>query len=159
MADASDARGRVIIEAALHELVSKSANPHVPYGPEEVAADAAACAEAGATLVHFHARDSESGEQRWHDDAYIRRMARERFGWVLPGEVGYRVIDENGDTVGDTPRLDDPSAGSGTDQPDWYDQMWGSVEAAGQPLPSKEKQKPTKDKNPDAVIKQEPNRR
>ena len=36
----------------------------------------------------------EQTKQRWHDEAYIRRMARERFGWVLPGEVGYRVIDE-----------------------------------------------------------------
>jgi len=69
MADASGTSNGVIIEAALHELVSKSANPHVPYGPEEVAADAAACAEAGATLLHFHARDPGSGEQRWHDDA------------------------------------------------------------------------------------------
>ena len=102
----------------------------------------------------------EQTKQRWHDEAYIRRMARERFGWVLPGEVGYRVIDENGDTVGGTPRLDDPSEGSATDQPDWYDQMWGSVETAGQPLPSEEeRQRPPKDKNPDAVIKQEPNRR
>ena len=66
-----------MIEAALHELVSKSANPHVPYGPEEVAADAAACADAGATLVHFHARDPESGEQRWHDDAlYTNTVTR-----------------------------------------------------------------------------------
>ena len=69
MADASGTTDGVMIEAALHELVSKSANPHVPYGPEEVAADAAACAEAGATLLHFHARDPGSGEQRWHDDA------------------------------------------------------------------------------------------
>jgi len=101
----------------------------------------------------------EQTKQRWHDEAYIRRMARERFGWVLPGEVGYRVIDENGDTVGDTPRLDDPAEGSSSDQPDWYDQMWGSVEAAGQPLPSEGRQRPQKDKHPNAVIKQEPNRR
>ena len=79
MADASDVRDGVIIEAALHELVSKSANPHVPYGPEEVAADAAVCAKAGATLVHFHARDPESGEQRWHDDAlYTSTVTRMR---------------------------------------------------------------------------------
>jgi uncharacterized protein (DUF849 family) len=59
----------VLLEVALHELVSKSSNSHVPYGPDEVAADAAACVEAGATLVHFHARDPESGDQRWHDTA------------------------------------------------------------------------------------------
>jgi 3-keto-5-aminohexanoate cleavage enzyme len=79
MADAPVASDGVVIEAALHELVSKSANPHVPYGPEEVAADAAACVEAGATLVHFHARDPKTGEQRWHDDAlYTDAVARMR---------------------------------------------------------------------------------
>ena len=69
----------VMIEVALHELVGKSANPHVPYGPEEVAADAAACVDAGATLLHFHARDPDSGEQRWHDKAlYTDTVARMR---------------------------------------------------------------------------------
>jgi uncharacterized protein (DUF849 family) len=77
MAAAPRTSDGVMIEAALHELVSKAANPHVPYGPEEVAADAVACAEAGATLVHFHARDPESGEQRWHDDAlYVATVTR-----------------------------------------------------------------------------------
>src|SRR5690349_7616394 len=79
MADASGTTEGVIIEAALHELVSKAANPNVPYGPEEVAADAVVCAQAGATLLHFHARDAESGEQRWHDDArYLDTVARMR---------------------------------------------------------------------------------
>jgi len=62
----------LIIEVALHELVRKSANPNVPYGPDEVAADAAECVDAGATLLHFHARDPVTGEQRWHDDALYR---------------------------------------------------------------------------------------
>jgi uncharacterized protein (DUF849 family) len=69
----------VIIEAALHELVSKDANPNVPYGSDEVAADAAACHAAGATLLHFHARDADSGAQRWHDDAaYTKAVAAMR---------------------------------------------------------------------------------
>jgi cell division protein FtsB len=100
-------------------------------------------------------------KQRWHDEAYLRRMARERFGWVLPGEVGYRVVDENDETVGDTPQLDDPADESeSADQPDWYDRMWGSVVAAGEPL-RKERQRPPKESNDtdNSVIKQEPGRR
>src|SRR5580765_6720165 len=77
----------VMIEAALHELVSKSANPHVPYGPEEVAADAAACAETGATLVHFHARDPESGEQRWHDDALYTTTVTRMHALGVPADL------------------------------------------------------------------------
>jgi uncharacterized protein (DUF849 family) len=77
----------VIIEAALHELVSKAANPNVPYGPSEVAADALACHAAGATLLHFHARDAESGAQRWHDDAmYTETVEAMRAGGV-PSDV------------------------------------------------------------------------
>src|ERR1043165_449966 len=101
MADASDVRDGVIIEAALHELVSKSANPHVPYGPEEVAADAAACAEAGATLgpapaagggaaaalVHSRARASGWGEQRWHDAALYTSTVAGMRAWGAPADL------------------------------------------------------------------------
>ncbi len=66
---------KLIIEAAIHEMVSKETNAHVPYGPDEVAADAAACVAAGMSFLHFHARDPESGEQRWTDaDSYRRAI-------------------------------------------------------------------------------------
>ena len=90
MADAPVAPDGVMIEVALHELVDKAANPNVPYGPAEVAADAAACVEAGATLVHFHARDPETGAQRWHDDAlYTDAMTRMRARGVAPDVAWY----------------------------------------------------------------------
>jgi 3-keto-5-aminohexanoate cleavage enzyme len=56
---------KLIIEAAINEVADKAQNPNVPYGPEEVARDAIACAKAGAAIVHFHARDSKSGAQLW----------------------------------------------------------------------------------------------
>ncbi|MEE9285925.1 MAG: 3-keto-5-aminohexanoate cleavage protein [Dehalococcoidia bacterium] len=56
---------KLMIEAAINELTSKEQNPNVPYGPEEVARDAIACAKAGATIVHFHARDADTGQQLW----------------------------------------------------------------------------------------------
>jgi uncharacterized protein (DUF849 family) len=57
-------QGRIIVEAGLNEFTTKAQNANVPYGPDEVAADAIACAEAGAAVVHFHARDDD-GEQDW----------------------------------------------------------------------------------------------
>ena len=54
---------KLIIEAALHEFVPKSTNPHIPYGPDEVAADTASCIAAGLSFLHFHARDGETGAQ------------------------------------------------------------------------------------------------
>ena len=67
---------KLIIEGALHELVTKETNPHTPYGPEEVAADTAACVTAGMSLLHFHARDPETGEQRWTDAESYRKAIR-----------------------------------------------------------------------------------
>jgi len=52
---------KVIIEAAINEQSSRDDNPHVPYSAEECAEDALRCAEAGAAIVHFHARDPRSG--------------------------------------------------------------------------------------------------
>jgi 3-keto-5-aminohexanoate cleavage enzyme len=62
----------MMIEVALNELATKEQNPNVPYGVEEVVADAVACARAGASIVHFHARDAVTGEQRWFDTAFYR---------------------------------------------------------------------------------------
>lgn len=45
----------VVIEAAINGLTSPAANPHVPVTPEQVAADALACFDAGAAIVHHHA--------------------------------------------------------------------------------------------------------
>ncbi len=81
------AQERVIIEGALHELVSKAANPHVPYGPAEVADDARACVDAGLSLLHFHARDPRSGEQRWHDDGLYREAIERMRDLGVPSEL------------------------------------------------------------------------
>lgn len=52
---------KLIIEAAVNEQSDKRDNPHVPYSPEETAREALAAADAGAAIVHFHARDSQTG--------------------------------------------------------------------------------------------------
>jgi 3-keto-5-aminohexanoate cleavage enzyme len=44
----------VIIEAAINGGRTKAENPNVPMAPEEIAADALACFEAGAAIVHNH---------------------------------------------------------------------------------------------------------
>lgn len=45
----------VVIEAAINGLTSPSANPNVPVTPDQVASDAMACFDAGASIVHHHA--------------------------------------------------------------------------------------------------------
>jgi uncharacterized protein (DUF849 family) len=48
------APGPVIIEAAINGATPKSRNPHVPITPDEIAADAHACIDAGASVIHNH---------------------------------------------------------------------------------------------------------
>ncbi|MDJ0873882.1 MAG: 3-keto-5-aminohexanoate cleavage protein [Desulfobacterales bacterium] len=51
---------KLIITAALTGNVpTREMTPHVPLTPAEIAADVRRCAEAGASLVHVHARDAE----------------------------------------------------------------------------------------------------
>jgi uncharacterized protein (DUF849 family) len=44
----------VIIEAAINGATSKDVNPNVPKSAEEIAADAVAALEAGASIIHAH---------------------------------------------------------------------------------------------------------
>jgi 3-keto-5-aminohexanoate cleavage enzyme len=47
----------LIIEASLNGSASKALNPAVPYSDEEIVADAIACMEAGAALIHNHTEE------------------------------------------------------------------------------------------------------
>src|SRR3972149_7055501 len=77
-------RDAAIIEVGLNEAAMRAENPHVPYAPEECAEDARRCAEAGASVVHWHARDPITGAQRLDDPAlYGRALARMRPSGVL----------------------------------------------------------------------------
>lgn len=52
--------GKVIITASLNgAFVTKKMNPNVPEQPNEIAQAALDCYNAGATIVHIHARDEE----------------------------------------------------------------------------------------------------
>jgi 3-keto-5-aminohexanoate cleavage enzyme len=52
--------GKVIITAALNgAFANKDVNPNVPEQPDEIARAACECADAGAAIVHIHARDEQ----------------------------------------------------------------------------------------------------
>ncbi len=52
----------MLIEAALNGGRSRDEHPAIPLTPEELAADAHACVDAGADILHFHPRDERGGE-------------------------------------------------------------------------------------------------
>ena len=83
---------------------------------------------------------------RWDDPAYVKQQAKQRFGWVTPGEVGYRVIGSDGTVKGNVPTLEAPPIA--TTRTEWYDKLWGSVKESGK---TPKAVKPTTD--PDKVLK------
>ena len=79
--------------------------------------------------------DLQTELARWDDPAYVRAQARERLGWVLPGETGYRVVDDNGNPLGGGVVL---ASGDRTDpeaaNQRWWDRMLGSLATADRPV-------------------------
>jgi cell division protein FtsB len=72
-------------------------------------------------------------KKRWHDPAYVRTMAHQRFGWVMPGEIGFQVLDANGKPMDHTDTLSPPNSVTDATRPLWWQAAWGSVVAAGKP--------------------------
>ncbi|NQZ98439.1 MAG: 3-keto-5-aminohexanoate cleavage protein [Myxococcales bacterium] len=60
---------KLIIAVGLNENVTREQNPNVPITPDEIAEDIAACVDAGASVIHLHARDPKTGEPRMNDPA------------------------------------------------------------------------------------------
>lgn len=94
--------------------------------------DDTAHAQAEVAEAEQNIEELEEQKERLNDPSYIESQARERFGWLRPGETGYTVLDENGDVVDGSGGLSEPSDGGGPDDPEWYAKVWGSVQAAGE---------------------------
>jgi uncharacterized protein (DUF849 family) len=66
-------RGKVIISCAVTGSIHiPSQTPHLPITPEQIADDAVGAAEAGAAVVHLHARDPETGRPTPDPDLFAR---------------------------------------------------------------------------------------
>lgn len=64
---------KLIITAALTgSLPTKEQNPAVPITPDEIAEDALACYQAGASVVHIHARDKDG--KNCHDTVVFQEI-------------------------------------------------------------------------------------
>ena len=68
----------VWLEVALNGPWSRSRQPRIPVSADEIVADALACADEGAAIVHFHAYDPASGRQRDDYEIYAPIIERIR---------------------------------------------------------------------------------
>jgi uncharacterized protein (DUF849 family) len=71
------ARKSVIITCAITgSLHTPSMSPYLPITPDQIAAEAVAAAEAGAAIIHLHARDPETGRPTANPDVFMRFLPR-----------------------------------------------------------------------------------
>ncbi|MEJ7831548.1 MAG: septum formation initiator family protein [Nocardioides sp.] len=77
--------------------------------------------------------DLEREKKRWLDPAFVSTQARERFGYVMPGETLFVVLDEDGEPLTQGGDLTDPSTVGDQTPESVLAQTWESVKLAGNP--------------------------
>lgn len=72
-----DLKDKVIITCAVTGAIhTPSMSPHLPVTPDEIAQAAVGAAEAGAAIVHLHARNPETGQPDQTPEAFARFLPR-----------------------------------------------------------------------------------
>jgi uncharacterized protein (DUF849 family) len=67
---------KVIITCAVTGAIhTPSMSPHLPVTPDEIASEAVAAAEAGAAILHLHARDPVTGKPDQSPEAFAPSWA------------------------------------------------------------------------------------
>lgn len=77
---------KIIITAALTGgIATRDHSPYIPYTPEEIAEEVYRCYQAGASIVHIHARDPETGRPTWRSELYREydRLIREKCDIII----------------------------------------------------------------------------
>ena len=121
---------KLVIEARVNEYAMRT-NPHVPWLPAEIAKDAAACRDAGATILHFHGRDADGAPDHsyevYRDTILTTRDLTDIF---IHPTLGYVTLDATADErmanivrLADDPRTKPEFApmDMGSVNVDWYD--------------------------------------
>jgi uncharacterized protein (DUF849 family) len=71
------AEGKIIITCAITGAIhTPTMSPYLPITPDQIAAEALAAAEAGAAILHLHARDPETGKPDQTPEAFARFLPR-----------------------------------------------------------------------------------
>ncbi|MHA1158923.1 MAG: 3-keto-5-aminohexanoate cleavage protein [Alphaproteobacteria bacterium] len=73
--------GKVIITCAVTGAIhTPTMSEHLPITPDEIASEAIAAAEAGAAILHLHARDPQTGKPDQTPEAFARFLPRIKQG-------------------------------------------------------------------------------
>jgi len=81
MAATASQQGKVIITCAVTGAIhTPSMTPYLPITPDEIASEAIAAAEAGAAILHLHARDPETGRPDQSPEGFAAFLPRVKQG-------------------------------------------------------------------------------
>ncbi len=91
---------KVIIEARVNEYAMRDVNSNVPWTVEELVEEAQRVREAGASIMHFHAR-TDDGEPNNHAEVYaeIIEKVREKTDILLLPTLGFNSNDKDNDRI------------------------------------------------------------
>lgn len=80
----------VITVAITGSLTTKEQNPNIPYTPEEIASETVESWKAGASVVHLHVREPESGKPVQDVDLFRKtiRLIRDQCDIVINASTG-----------------------------------------------------------------------
>lgn len=95
-------------------------------------------ATARAQIEQRTARESQLRDEleRMADPAFVKAQARTRLGWVMPGDVGYRVVDADGHVLSGTEAIEGIGAARGNDlEARWWDRLAVSMRQADEAPP------------------------
>jgi uncharacterized protein (DUF849 family) len=67
---------KIIIEVRINEYTLRKPNPNVPYSPAEIASQALECWREGASIIHYHARDPQTGAPSADPQLYAETVRR-----------------------------------------------------------------------------------
>jgi len=94
------AQDKVIITCAITGAIhTPTMTPHLPITPEHIAAEAIAAAEAGAAILHLHARNPETGKPDQTPEAFARFLPTIKAGTnavinITSGGSPYMKVEE-----------------------------------------------------------------
>lgn len=87
---------KMIIEARVNEYAMRDRNPHVPWTADEIAETAARCREAGASILHFHARAPDGAPRHTvEENANVIRKVRAKCDILILPTLGFIASDDD----------------------------------------------------------------
>lgn len=91
---------KLIIEVRVNEYAMRDGNPHVPWTPEEIGRDARAIRDAGAAVIHVHARQPDGAPAHGVADyAAVFRAIRNSSDLIIHPTLGQINVAGQGERI------------------------------------------------------------